>query len=117
MKIFLIENWKTITLSILGVIFIYLLFRVFTPVKDRSELNKYKLEQIDKHLEEITNLQKDLNVLIQEYRIKIDKIDQKISNIKLEKTEVNNYYTQKNEEIKNSHNKQLDSLIKKRYNF
>ena len=44
------DNWKIITLSVLGVIFIYLLIRVFTPIPDRSELNKYKLEQINKAL-------------------------------------------------------------------
>jgi len=47
MKEFLIKNWKNITLGILGVIFIYLLVRVFTQTPDMSELNKYKLEQID----------------------------------------------------------------------
>ena len=48
MKEFFIKNWTTITLSILGVIFVYLLVRVFTPTPDMSELNKYKLEEIDK---------------------------------------------------------------------
>jgi hypothetical protein len=50
MKEFFIKNWTTITLSILGVIFVYLLVRVFTPTPDMSELNKYKLEEIDKHI-------------------------------------------------------------------
>jgi hypothetical protein len=54
---------------------------------------------------------------IQSYQKKIDKIDQKISNIKIEKKQVNNYYTQKKEEIKNADKKQIDSLLRKRYNF
>lgn len=117
MKEFLIKNWKTITLTILGVIFVYLLVRVFTPTPDMSELNKYKLEQIDKHINEMKTLQKSLSDSIQVYQHKIDEIDDKISNIKVEKKEVNNFYTQKREEIKNADKKQIDSLLRSRYNF
>ena len=117
MKEFLIKNWKNITLTILGVIFVYLLVRVFTPTPDMSELNKYKLEQIDKHINEMKTLQKSLSDSIQVYQNKIDEIDDKISHIKIEKKEVNNFYTQKREEIKNADKKQIDSLLRSRYNF
>ena len=117
MKEFMIKNWKNITLGILGVIFVYLLVRVFTPAPDMSELNKYKLEQIDKHIEEMKNMQKSLSDSIQSYQNKIVEIDDKISKIKVEKKEVNNYYTQKKEEIKNADKKQIDSLLRSRYNF
>lgn len=117
MKEFMIKNWKNITLGILGVIFVYLLVRVFTPAPDMSELNKYKLEQIDRHIEEMKNMQKSLTDSIQSYQNKITEIDDKISKIKVEKKEVNNYYTQKKEEIKNADKKQIDSLLRSRYNF
>jgi peptidoglycan hydrolase CwlO-like protein len=117
MKEFLIKNWKNITLTILGVIFVYLLVRVFTPTPNISELNKYKLEQIDKKIKEIKNLQKNLNDSIYLYQHKIDKIDTKISHIKFEKKEVNNFYIQKKEEIKNADKKKIDSLLRSRYNF
>jgi peptidoglycan hydrolase CwlO-like protein len=117
MKEFLIKNWKNIILGLLGIIFIYLLVRVFTPTPDMSELNKYKLEQIDKHINEMKELQKNLSDSIQVYQHKIDEIDDKISHIKVEKKEVNNFYTQKREEIKNADKKQIDSLLRSRYNF
>lgn len=117
MKEFLIKNWKNIILGLLGIIFIYLLVRVFTPTPDMSELNKYKLEQIDKHINEMKTLQKNLSDSIQVYQNKIDEIDDKISHIKVEKKEVNNFYTQKREEIKNADKKQIDSLLRGRYNF
>ena len=117
MKEFFIKNWTTITLSILGVIFVYLLVRVFTPTPDMSELNKYKLEQLDKNIIEMKTLQKSLSDSIQVYQHKIDEIDNKISHIKVEKKEVNNFYTQKREEIKNADKKQIDSLLRSRYNF
>jgi peptidoglycan hydrolase CwlO-like protein len=117
MKEFLIKNWKNIILGVLGIIFIYLLVRVFTPTPDMSEVNKYKLEQIDKHINEMKELQKSLGDSIQVYQHKIDEIDDKISHIKVEKKEVNNFYTQKREEIKNADKKQIDSLLRSRYNF
>ena len=117
MKELVIKNWKNIVLGILGIIFIYLLVRVFTPVKDMSEVNKYKLEQLDKHINEMKELQKSLSDSIQSYENKIEQIDKKISNIKIEKKEVNNFYTEKKEEIKNADKKQIDSLLRKRYGF
>lgn len=117
MKDFLKYNWKTITLTILGVIFVYLLVKTLTPVPDRSELNKYKLEQLDKKIDELKGLQKNLNDSIQSYNEKIKNIDQKITNIKVEKKEINNYYTIKEQEIKAADKREIDSLFKKRYNF
>lgn len=114
---FFTKNWKTITLTILSVIFIYLLVRVFTPLKEMSELNKYKLEQIDKKIQEIKILQKQLSDSIVSYEKKIQEIDNKISNIKFEKKQVNNYYIQRNEEIQKANKGQIDSLLRKRYNF
>lgn len=117
MKEFLSKNWKTIVLVFLGIILIYLLVRVFTPTKDVSDLNKYKLEQINKNINEIKELQKNLNDSIQSYEHKIGLIDKKLSNIKIEKKEVNNFYFEKKEEIKKANNKQIDSLLRKRYGF
>ncbi len=117
MKDFLKYNWKTITLTILGVIFVYLLVRVFTPTQDMSELNKYKLEQIDKKIKDIEILQKNLNDSISSYQKQIKGIDDKISKIKIERKEINNYYTIKEEEIKKASKSKIDSLLRTRYNF
>jgi peptidoglycan hydrolase CwlO-like protein len=117
MKNFLITNWKNIILGILGVIFVYLLVRVFTPTSGVSELNKYKLEQIDNKIKELKTMQKSLTDSIQSYQNKIIEIDGKISKIKIEKNEVNNYYVEKEEEIKNADRKQIDSLLRSRYKF
>jgi peptidoglycan hydrolase CwlO-like protein len=117
MKNFLITNWKNIILGILGVIFVYLLVRVFTPTSGVSELNKYKLEQIDNKIKELKTMQKSLTDSIQSYQNKIIEIDGKISKIKIEKNEVNNYYIEKEKEIKNADRKKIDSLLRSRYKF
>lgn len=117
MKEFFTYNWKTITLSVLGVIFIYLLIRVFTPVSDMSEFNKYKLEQINKKIEDIQKKQKEIKDSILSYQIKVKEIDSKISKIKIERKEINNYYTVKEDNIKKANSSKIDSLLRDRYNF
>jgi len=117
MKEFLTYNWKTITLSILGVIFIYLLVRAFTPTPDMSELNKYKLDQIDKKIEDIQKIQKELKDSIISYQIKVREIDSKISKIRIQRKQINNYYTIKEDEIKRANTSKIDSLLRDRYNF
>jgi archaellum component FlaC len=90
---------------------------VLQPQPKRSELNKYKLEQLDQKIEELKTLHKNLSDSINVYQNKINQIDYKIGKIKIEKKEVNNFYTLKREEIKNADKKQIDSLFRGRYNF
>lgn len=117
MKNFLTYNWKTITLTILGVIFVYLLIRVFTPVKDTSELNKYKLDQINKRIEEIKKIQSQIKDSISSYQYEVKKIDERISKIRIQRSEITNFYTIKENEIKKSDKRKIDSLLKQRYNY
>ena len=61
--------------------------------------------------------QKQLDVKIEIYNKEIEKVDSVITNIKIKKEVVNNYYQQKGEEIKNADVKQIDSLLRSRYKF
>lgn len=117
MKTYVEKYWKHAVGVILFFSLLYLVVYLATPKPKMPELDKYKIDQINKKIEELKNLQKSLNDSLNVYQQKIDKIDDKISNIKVEKKEVNNYYTQKKEEIKNADKKQIDSLLRKRYNF
>lgn len=114
---FIKKYWKYAIITIGGVALLYLVVYLVTPKPQMSELDKYKLEQIDKHIKELQNLQKNLNDSLSVYEKKINEIDDKISHIKVERKEVNNYYTQKKEEIKNADKRQIDSLLRSRYNF
>lgn len=117
MKSYVEKYWKHVVGVVLFFTLLYLVVYLATPKPKMSELDKYKIDQLNKKIEELKNLQKSLNDSLNVYQQKIDKIDDKISNIKVEKKEVNNYYTQKKEEIKNADKKQIDSLLRKRYNF
>ena len=74
------------------------------------------IEQLQK-MQQLQKLQQSLNDSISSYQNKINEIDDKIGKIKVERKEVNNFYTQKKEEIKNADKKQIDSLLRGRYNF
>lgn len=111
------KYWKTSLMIIVGVGILYLVVFLATPKPQMSELDKYKLEQIDKNIEQLKKLQENLNDSLSVYQKKISEIDEKISTIKIERKEVNNYYTLKKEEIKNADKRQIDSLLRSRYNF
>jgi septal ring factor EnvC (AmiA/AmiB activator) len=111
------KYWKTTLMIVAGIGILYLVVYLATPKPQMSELDKYKLEQIEKNIEQLKKLQENLNDSLNVYQKKISEIDEKISTIKVERKEVNNYYTLKKEEIKNADKRQIDSLLRSRYNF
>jgi septal ring factor EnvC (AmiA/AmiB activator) len=111
------KYWKQAVGVILAIGVLYGVIYLATPKPQMSELDKYKLEQLDQNIQKLQKLQQSLNDSINSYQNKINEIDDKIGKIKVERKEVNNFYTQKKEEIKNADKKQIDSLLRGRYNF
>ena len=111
------KYWKTILYVILSIVVLYFIIKIATPKPQMSELDKYKLEQLDQNIQRLQKLQENLNDSLNVYQKKIDQIDEKIGKIKVERKEVNNFYTQKRTEIQNADKKQVDSLLRSRYNF
>jgi septal ring factor EnvC (AmiA/AmiB activator) len=111
------KYWKYAVGVILAIGVLYGIVYLATPKPQMSELDKYKLEQLDQNIQKLQKLQQSLNDSISSYQQKICEIDDKIGKIKVERKEVNNFYTQKKEEIKNADKKQVDSLLRSRYNF
>ena len=89
------KYYKEILLVITIGVVIFLLVKILTPAPDKSELLKYKLEQLDQNINKMKQLQLQLNDSISSYKKDIDKIDENISKIKSEKTTINNFYEQK----------------------
>jgi hypothetical protein len=54
---------------------------------------------------------------IARYKKDIERIDENIENIRSQKTIINNYYENKAKTIPGMTNKQIDSALRKRYNF
>ena len=117
MKKFLNDNFKYI-LIVVGVVVLYvLLLDLMKPSNGMNREDIKKIEQINKDINLLIESQKKLDESINEYKKQIEKIDSTISNIKVKKEVVNNYYEQKGKEIKDANVKQVDSLLRLRYKF
>ena len=57
MKGFIKTYYKEIIQVVLGLLLVFLLVRTFTPAPDKSELLKYKLDQLDKNINKMKQLQ------------------------------------------------------------
>jgi peptidoglycan hydrolase CwlO-like protein len=117
MKQFFLKYFKEIMLVILTLTTIFLLVKIFTPAPDKSDLLKYKLDQLDLKITDLKKKQKDLDDSIAVSKKDIQRIDENIENIKSQKTTVNNYYEIKDKEIPKWTNKQIDSAFKARYKY
>lgn len=117
MREFLKYNFKTIVQIVVVLLLVILLVRSFTTIPDRSELLKYKLNQIDKNVDSLKKIQLKLSDSLSIYKQQIEKIDSNIKNIKIEKKTINNYYELKGEEIKGYNKRQIDSLLRLKYKY
>jgi septal ring factor EnvC (AmiA/AmiB activator) len=117
MKEFIIRYFREILLVILVVVVTFLLIKIFTPTPDKSELLIYKLEQLDKKIQETEKKQIELDKNIQIYKEDIKRIDENIIDIRNQKSVINNYYENKQKEIPGYTNKQIDSVLRKRYKY
>jgi septal ring factor EnvC (AmiA/AmiB activator) len=117
MKQFITKYFKEILLvATIGVV-IFLLVKILTPAPDKGELLKYKLQQLDTKINDLKQQQKQLDDSITSYKKEVERIDENIENIRSQKTVVNNYYEEKDKDIKGWSNKQIDSSLRKRYKF
>jgi septal ring factor EnvC (AmiA/AmiB activator) len=117
MKNFIKKYFKEILLIITIGVVIFLLVKILTPAPDKSELLKYKLQQLDTKINDLKQQQKQLDDTIATYKKEIERIDENIENIRSKKTVINNYYDDKEKEIPGWSNKQIDSSLRKRYKF
>lgn len=117
MKNFVSKYFREILMIIVVSAVVFLLVKAFMPPPDKSELLKYKLQQLDDKINGLKQQQKQLDDSILIYRKDIERIDENIENIRSQKTVINNYYDKKDKEIKGWTNKQIDSSLRKRYKF
>ena len=117
MKQFLTTNFKYILFVAVGLFVMYWMVYLFTPKPQMSELDKYKLEQINKDIDSILKNQQQLDKRIEGYKSQLSKIDSTIAQVKNQKTIIKEYYKDKEEEISKMKRDQIDSLFHKRYKY
>lgn len=117
MKEFVIKYFKEIIIVLFGIIITFFIYKIYGTSNDNSELIKYKLEVLDKEINQLYDQRKSLDSSINVHNKNIQKIDSAINNLKVEKTTVNRFYQIKASEIKQADAKKVDSLLRLRYRY
>jgi hypothetical protein len=116
MKQFILKYFREILLVIMTIALTFLLIKIFTP-PPKNDLLEYKLKEIDTKIKDLKDKQKQLGDSVLYYKKQIELIDENIKNIRIERKTINNYYEVKDREIPGYTPAQIDSALRKRYNY
>ena len=111
------KYWKYVVGVILTIGVLYLIIYLATPKPKMSELDKYKLEQLDKNINLIIENQKKLDKQIEGYKNELSQIDSTIAKVKNQKIVVKEYYKEQGEKITEMKPSEIDKLFHDRYKY
>jgi len=111
------KYWKYVVGVILTIGVLYLIIYLATPKPEMSELDKYKLEQLDKDINLIIENQKKLDKQIEGYKNELSQIDSTIAKVKNQKIIVKEYYKEQGEKITEMKPSEIDKLFHDRYKY
>ena len=114
---FIKKYWKYVVGVILTIGVLYLIIYLATPKPEMSELDKYKLEQLDKNINLIIENQKKLDKQIEGYKNELSQIDSTIAKVKNQKIVVKEYYQEQGEKITEMKPSEIDKLFHDRYKY
>ena len=114
---FIKKYWKYVVGVILTIGVLYLIVYLATPKPKMSELDKYKLEQLDKNINLIIENQKKLDKQIEGYKNELSHIDSTIATVKNQKIIVKEYYKEQGEKITEMKPSEIDKLFHDRYKY
>jgi hypothetical protein len=117
MKELFIKYFREILILVFGIIITLLLVGIFSPSNDNSELIKFKLDTLNKEIEELYKQQKGIDSLINKTNENIKLIDMQIDSVKIEKKTINNIFNINSNKIRNFDARQVDSLLRVRYRY
>jgi septal ring factor EnvC (AmiA/AmiB activator) len=114
---FIKKYWKYVVGVILTIGVLYLIIYLATPKPKMSELDKYKLEQLDKKINLIIENQKKLDKQIEGYKNELSQIDSTIAKVKNQKIIIKEYYKEQGEKITEMKPSEIDKLFHNRYKY
>ncbi len=117
MNEFFKHNFKYIVQIVVVTLLVILLVRSCTTVPDKNELLQYKIDQLNKNIDSLKKINSNIDLNIVEYKNEIKKIDSTISEIRVQRTTINNYYEQKKKKVIGMDKKQIDSTLRDRYRY
>jgi septal ring factor EnvC (AmiA/AmiB activator) len=111
------KYYKYVVIGVVGLFVLYGVVYIATPKPGMSELDRYKIDQLNKEINLVIENQKKLDKQIEGYKKELTKIDSTIANVRNQKTIIKEYYKDKGEEIVGMNPSQIDSLFHKRYKY
>lgn len=114
-KNFITKNYKTILTIIGGLFFLYLVIYMFIPLNTMNSDDKVKIEMLNKKIDSLTDNQNVLESQIKNLDNEIDKIDDNILKIKLNKDKTGKKYHEEINRVDKYSERELDEFFSKRY--
>ena len=114
---FIKKYWKLFIGIVGGLFLLYLIIFMLTPKPDMSELDKYKLEQLDKDINLLIENQKKLDKQIEGYKKELSHIDSTISKVQNQKVIIKEYYKEQGDKISEMKPSEIDKLFHERYKY
>ena len=112
---FISTNYKTILQLGFGIFVVYWMIFFLTPKIEMSEVDRYKIQQIDEFVKKTYENQLKLDSSIKEFNEEIEVVEMNIKRIKGEKTVIREIYHEEINRVNDYSDKQLDSFFTNRY--
>jgi chromosome segregation ATPase len=117
MKTIFTKYFRETIILIFGIIITVFLYKIYFTTYSNNELIKFKLETLDKEIDQLYEQRKSLDSSINVRNKNIEKIDSSLNNLKVERKTVNNIFQIKEVEIREADAKKTDSLLKLRFRY
>lgn len=111
------SNYKFLAYVALGLFLLYWILFILTPKIEMSAESKQAIDSLNTHIKVIEDAQKELDGKIEEYGQEITQVENRITEIKSQKTTIKEIYHEKISSVNNYSDKQLDSFFAERYGY
>lgn len=112
---FVIGNWRLMIKIIMGIFLLYWIIFILTPSIKMDAESRGKLDLLNESIERLESKQDSIQWKIDGFNEEVQKIDDKIGEIKGQKTIIKEIYHEKISSVNDYSDKQLDSFFSERY--
>jgi vacuolar-type H+-ATPase subunit I/STV1 len=112
---FLVKHFKTILMVLFGLVLLYWVIFVLTPVITMPDKEKSKIDSLNNMIKDIYKDQNKLDSSIVNFNSQISSVDSHISEIKNKKTIIKEIYHEQINRVDNYTDYELDSFFTVRY--
>lgn len=111
------SNYKFLIYAGLGLFLLYWILFILTPKIEMSAESKQAIDSLNTHIQVIEDAQKELDGKIEEYGQEINQVENRIAEIKSQKTTIKEIYHERISSVNSYSDQQLDSFFTERYGY